>query len=40
MDLVEKIKSKTTRIGIIALGYVGLPLATDFGKTGFFRRTY
>ena len=36
VDLVEKIKNKTARIGIIALGYVGLPLATEFGKTGFF----
>lgn len=36
MDPVEKIKNKTARIGMIVLSYVGLPLATEFGKTGFF----
>ena len=24
--------SKTTRIGVVGLGYVGLPLAVEFGK--------
>jgi UDP-N-acetyl-D-glucosamine dehydrogenase len=36
MELIEKIKSKTAKIGIIGLGYVGLPLAIEFGKVGFF----
>ncbi len=35
MDLVEKIKSKKANIGIIGLGYVGLPLVTEFCKGGF-----
>lgn len=36
MELLGKIKSKTAKIGIIGLGYVGLPLAIEFGKAGFF----
>lgn len=35
MRLIKKIEDKTARIGIIGLGYVGLPLAVEFGKTGF-----
>lgn len=34
MKLDEKIKTKTLRAGIIGLGYVGLPLAVEFAKTG------
>jgi UDP-N-acetyl-D-glucosamine dehydrogenase len=33
--LEEKIKSRTARVGIIGLGYVGLPLAVEFAKAGF-----
>lgn len=33
-DLKQKTESKTLRIGIIGLGYVGLPLATEFGRAG------
>ena len=33
--LAEKIRSKTARVGIIGLGYVGLPLAVEFAKAGF-----
>jgi UDP-N-acetyl-D-glucosamine dehydrogenase len=33
--LKEKIESKTARVGIVGLGYVGLPLATEFAKAGF-----
>jgi len=33
--LVEKIKKKEARIGIVGLGYVGLPLIIEFGKAGF-----
>jgi len=35
MNLIEKIKSKNARIGIIGLGYVGLPLVIEFCKAGF-----
>ncbi|MBW7897482.1 UDP-N-acetyl-D-glucosamine 6-dehydrogenase [Candidatus Brocadiaceae bacterium B188] len=35
MDIIEKIKSKKAHIGIIGLGYVGLPLVTEFCKAGF-----
>jgi UDP-N-acetyl-D-glucosamine dehydrogenase len=35
MTLKEKIETRTARIGIIGLGYVGLPLAVEFGKAGF-----
>jgi UDP-N-acetyl-D-glucosamine dehydrogenase len=34
MDLLQKIKSKEARVGIIGLGYVGLPLAVEFAKAG------
>lgn len=35
MNLVKKIESKEVNIGIIGLGYVGLPLAIEFCKAGF-----
>ena len=35
MSLYNKIKNKEARIGVIGLGYVGLPLAVEFAKTGF-----
>src|ERR1700721_1595683 len=35
MTLFEKIDNRTARIGIIGLGYVGLPLAVEFAKAGF-----
>lgn len=35
MNLIEKIKSKNARIGIMGLGYVGLPLVIEFCKAGF-----
>ncbi len=34
MDLLQKIKSREARVGIIGLGYVGLPLAVEFAKAG------
>lgn len=34
-ELKSKIKDKTANIGIIGLGYVGLPLAVEFAKAGF-----
>ncbi len=33
--LIKKISSKKARIGVIGLGYVGLPLALEFAKAGF-----
>jgi UDP-N-acetyl-D-glucosamine dehydrogenase len=33
--LKEKIETKTARVGVVGLGYVGLPLATEFAKAGF-----
>jgi UDP-N-acetyl-D-glucosamine dehydrogenase len=33
--LEEKIKTRTARIGIIGLGYVGLPLAAEFASAGY-----
>ena len=35
MDLKDKIRTRQARIGIIGLGYVGLPLAVEFSKAGF-----
>ncbi|HAJ05937.1 MAG TPA: UDP-N-acetyl-D-glucosamine dehydrogenase [Chloroflexi bacterium] len=34
-DLIEKIQAKQARIGIIGLGYVGLPLAIEFAEAGY-----
>ncbi len=34
-ELAGKIQAKTARVGVIGLGYVGLPLAVEFAKTGF-----
>ena len=31
----ERLKRRTARIGVIGLGYVGLPLAVEFAKAGF-----
>jgi UDP-N-acetyl-D-glucosamine dehydrogenase len=33
--LTEKIANRTARVGIVGLGYVGLPLAVEFAKAGF-----
>ena len=33
--LKSKIEAKTARVGIVGLGYVGLPLAVEFAKAGF-----
>ena len=35
MSLLEKIESRTATVGIVGLGYVGLPLAVVFAKAGF-----
>jgi len=34
-QLSDKLSNKTARIGIIGLGYVGLPLAVEFANAGF-----
>ena len=33
--LEERIRTRTARVGIVGLGYVGLPLAVEFAKAGF-----
>jgi UDP-N-acetyl-D-glucosamine dehydrogenase len=33
--LEEKIRARTARVGIVGLGYVGLPLAVEFARAGF-----
>ncbi|MCI0493364.1 nucleotide sugar dehydrogenase, partial [candidate division KSB1 bacterium] len=35
MSLAEKINNKTAKVGIIGLGYVGLPLAVEYAHKGF-----
>src|SRR5256886_12428338 len=34
-DFIKLIKDKRARVGVIGLGYVGLPLATEFAGAGF-----
>lgn len=33
--LIRKIEARTARVGVVGLGYVGLPLANEFAKAGF-----
>jgi UDP-N-acetyl-D-glucosamine dehydrogenase len=33
--LEEKIRSKTARVGVVGLGYVGLPLAVEYAQEGY-----
>src|SRR5678816_2891012 len=33
--LEEKIRARQAKVGIVGLGYVGLPLAVEFAKAGF-----
>ena len=33
--LADKIRSKRARVGVVGLGYVGLPLAVEFARAGF-----
>ena len=35
MELLQRIADKQARIGVIGLGYVGLPLAVEFARAGF-----
>jgi UDP-N-acetyl-D-glucosamine dehydrogenase len=32
--LIQRIESRQARVGVVGLGYVGLPLAVEFGKAG------
>jgi UDP-N-acetyl-D-glucosamine dehydrogenase len=34
VNLLERIRNKKVRVGVIGLGYVGLPLAVEFAKAG------
>jgi UDP-N-acetyl-D-glucosamine dehydrogenase len=34
-DLRERITKRTARVGVLGLGYVGLPLAVEFARAGF-----
>jgi len=34
-DLIQKLQNKEARLGVLGLGYVGLPLAVSFAKAGF-----
>lgn len=34
-QMISKLKSKEARLGVLGLGYVGLPLAVSFAKAGF-----
>src|SRR5436190_546305 len=34
-DIIDRIRTRQARIGIIGLGYVGLPLAAEFARAGF-----
>src|SRR5688500_5342778 len=33
--LLERIKTRRARTGVVGLGYVGLPLAVEFARAGF-----
>ena len=35
MNLIDKINDKSAKVGVIGLGYVGLPLAIEFTNAGF-----
>jgi len=36
MDLLKKIENKSAKIGIVGLGYVGLPLGLEFSEKDYF----
>jgi UDP-N-acetyl-D-glucosamine dehydrogenase len=34
-QLLKKIENREAKIGVVGLGYVGLPLALEFARAGF-----
>ena len=40
MEIIEKIDNKSAKIGVIGLGYVGLPLAIEFALKGFYTKGF
>src|ERR1700754_4994728 len=34
-DILDRIATRKARVGVIGLGYVGLPLAVEFARSGF-----
>ena len=34
-EIINLIRDKRARVGVVGLGYVGLPLATEFARNGF-----
>src|SRR4029453_14171959 len=34
--LLDRIREREARVGVIGLGYVGLPLAVEFARAGYF----
>lgn len=34
-ELKRRIEGRSAKVGIVGLGYVGLPLAVEFAKAGF-----
>src|SRR5512145_288445 len=35
MELLKRIESRQARLGVIGIGYVGLPLVVEFARAGF-----
>lgn len=35
VQLIEKLKNKTAKLGVVGLGYVGLPLAVEKARVGY-----
>ena len=35
-DIIKRIETGEARVGVIGLGYVGLPLAAEFAQKGLF----
>ena len=33
-ELIKKLENKTAKLGVVGLGYVGLPLAVEKAKAG------
>ena len=39
-DFINRLETKETRVGVVGLGYVGLPLLIEFSKAGFYVRGF